>query len=185
MKRIAVLFVLLAAFLVPPVAAQAEPFTPELEADYAAALEWWGVTSPPQCSSVTEELLPTDPFGSQDGGPGAARATQPEAGWYGPCNIYAFEDRLAPGCQTKMIIRHEVGHLLGEPHSSDPESIMFPLLQEGFWCGTPPEYTSAELRREWRSWRRERSGCRGENGARRRRCFRQLQATAVFLRSTD
>src|ERR1044072_6377529 len=50
MKRMLALGGVLALLLCG--SAQAAPFPPELEADYAAALAWWGVSSPPQCASV-------------------------------------------------------------------------------------------------------------------------------------
>ena len=137
MKRhYAVVFIALVAIfgLLLAVRAEAAPLTPELETDYSSALAWWGVVSPPQCASVTAELLPTDPFSAQDGIDAAARATQPKPGETEvACHLYVFEP-VSSGCVEEMVIRHEVGHLLGYGHSKDPDSIMHEGINFEYWC---------------------------------------------------
>lgn len=124
--------------------AQAAPFTPELEADYEAALAWWGVSTPPQCASVTRELLSSeDPYGERV----AARATQPAPGATEvDCFVYVFASQLPESdCIREMIVRHEVGHLLGFGHSDNPRNIMSKDgIRASRWCPDPVE----ELR--WR-----------------------------------
>lgn len=104
--------------------AQAAPFTPELEADYQAALDWWGVPSPPQCASVTREVLTVDEPEGHSGG-----ANMPLPGETNlACFIRLYEPSLSlqypTACEREALMRHEVGHLLGYDDSEDPHSIM-------------------------------------------------------------
>jgi len=181
--------------------AQAAPFTPELEADYSAALAWWGVTSPPLCSSVTREVEPTDFQGEH----AVARSTQPDpAGWGGACSMTVFEDGLAnlraiygsgASCAIAITIRHEVGHLLGYGRSEDPTNIMhepspktecIPALPPAP-AATQPKGTVEEERERigqyWAEWRKDRFRCK----RRLRRhpksiCMRFVKAQAAQLR---
>jgi len=168
--------------------AQAAPFTPELEADYASALAWWGVASPPLCSSMTEELLPTDPLQTATD-KGGARATQPSQ--IQPCQIMVFEDSIQPGCWEEMEIRHEVGHLLGYSHNTDPLSIMNADWDYGYWC--PGDIEAAETqaaaeaqaarRKDWATWRAMRRACRVARGPYRARCWTELRELRRFIRA--
>jgi len=112
-----------------------EPFNPTLEAEYAAALAFWGVSSPPQCEEVRRVVLPTDP-GSTVGEGGAAAATQPAPGvTYAWCELHVFADKFPTGaCLQQEAMNHEVGHLLGYGHSEDTTNIMYPSLQPAVWC---------------------------------------------------
>lgn len=141
---------LIAAFVIAALCgatgAKAASPVQELEADYPAALAWWGVASPPLCASVTLGVEATDPYGE-----GAiARATQPESAGIA-CRLTILEDQWAtlPTCGRTDTIRHEVGHLLGYGHSSDPDNVMYPVedLSKGA-C-------AVELRREWRREQRQ------------------------------
>ena len=121
--------------------AMAAPPTPEMETDYAAALQWWVVSSPPQCATVTLEMQPTDPQGNGK----MASAWMPEPGQSElPCRIYAYEDQWSSesSCMREMVMRHEVGHTLGLDHSTEPASIMYPVISRAVWC--PGDYVQAE-----------------------------------------
>jgi hypothetical protein len=131
---IGVLAVSLIACLSLASRAQAEPFTPTLESEYAAALAFWGASSPPQCEEVRLDVLPTDP-GSTGA---AAAATQPAPGViYAWCELNVFADEFPTGhCLQQEAMDHEVGHLFGYGHSEDVDNIMYPSLQPQIWC--PP-----------------------------------------------
>lgn len=113
-----------------------EPSIPTLEAEYAAALAFWGVSAPPQCEEVLLSVLPTDPGSTVAGEGGAAAATQPAPGvTYRRCDLYVFADKFPTGaCLQQEALNHEVGHLLGYGHSEDTTNIMYPSLQPWFWC---------------------------------------------------
>jgi hypothetical protein len=113
-----------------------EPFTPTLEAEYTAALAFWGVSSPPQCEEVRRVVMPTDPGSTVAGEGGAAAATQPAPGvTYAWCELNVFADEFPTGaCLQQEALDHEVGHLLGYGHSEDTTNIMYPSLQPWVWC---------------------------------------------------
>jgi hypothetical protein len=130
------LVVALVAFFTLAGTAKAEPFTPTLEAEYGAALAFWGVSAPPQCKEVRLSILPTDPGSTVAGEGGAAAATQPAPGvTYTWCELNVFADKFPTGaCLQQEAMNHEVGHLLGYGHSEDPTNIMHPSLQPSVWC---------------------------------------------------
>jgi hypothetical protein len=152
--------VVLAGLLVLAGRAQAEPFTPTLEAEYGAALAFWGVSAPPQCEEVGLEVLPTDPWSTVSGEGGAAAATQPEPGvTYERCELDVFADKFPTGpCLQQEAMDHEVGHLLGYGHSEDLTNIMYPSLQPQVWCPAeiPPPVTQPTV--ECRQTRRHPNG---------------------------
>jgi hypothetical protein len=104
--------------LAVPSGSTAQPFDPPAQADFVAALGWWGVTSFPNCSSLTMEMVPPGSLGAA-----AGKATQP-AGTPVPCHLWIIEGM--PQCEEQGVLDHEVGHLLGYGHSPDPGSIMNP-----------------------------------------------------------
>jgi hypothetical protein len=128
--------VVLVAFPVLAGTAKAEPFNPMLEAEYGAALAFWGVSAPPQCEEVRMAILPTDPGATVAGDGGAAAATQPPPGiTYEWCELNVFADKFPTGaCLQQEAMDHEVGHLLGYGHSEDLTNIMYPSLQAWVWC---------------------------------------------------
>lgn len=128
--RWAVLLAVVGLAVSAPVATAA-PFTPQLDLDYAVAVEYWG-HAPEACATITAEVTPEEPNV-------AGRATEPEPGaaprsvscalWVG--RYYANPELAEEAC--KLMI-HEVGHLLGYSHSDDPASPMYPSLD----YATPP-----------------------------------------------
>jgi hypothetical protein len=100
--------------------AEAAPFTPELETDYAYAEQWWGAT-PAGCSSVQREVVSRAELGGN-----AGMATQPLPGAAPvPCTMRIAEGQPS-ACYARETVLHEYGHLLGYGHSEDPTSIMYP-----------------------------------------------------------
>lgn len=155
-----VLAVCLVAFLAFAGKARAEPFSPTLEAEYGAALAFWGVSAPPQCGEVGLVALPTDPWSTVAGEGGAASATQPAPGVTIPrCELQVYGDKFPTGsCLQQEAMDHEVGHLLGYGHSEDLTNIMYPSLQPWVWCPAeiPPPIT--EPTTECRQTKRHPSG---------------------------
>lgn len=125
--------------------ASASP-APEVEIDYTMALAYWAVPAPSQCSTVAfaTSATPADPAVYDDpvGTEVLATATLPTS-LHEACIVttYPAWEPLGP-CMRRMVMRHEVGHLLGHGHSADPGNIMYAQISEALWC--PEEY---ELRR--------------------------------------
>jgi hypothetical protein len=49
------------------------------------------------------------------------------------CSITVDPSRLTFAGAECMTVVHEFGHLLGQEHSLDPESVMYPVLQKPVW----------------------------------------------------
>ncbi len=47
--------------------------------------------------------------------------------------IYVVDEEL-PGRDLRLILVHEIGHVLGAAHSSDDDSVMWPYYPFGAWC---------------------------------------------------
>lgn len=151
--RVVAIALLLIVSLLCLIAAQAKgaPPTAEVQADYAAAVSWWGGASD-QCGVVILEMAPTDPKGEGK----TARATQPKAGEFlAACWVEVYEDKWASEstCMHEMVLRHEVGHTRGLGHDTDSPSIMAEAISPEVWCGEgsgvattpPPPPTRSEL----------------------------------------
>jgi hypothetical protein len=118
MKRLLLLGI--ALFFLGTASAQARPFGPVEEADYAYAQAFWDVQSPPLCGEVVKTVEPT-----ALGTPGDA--TMPTT-FTPTCVMQISEEPVesnGPGIVCIAII-HEYGHLLGLAHSPDPGSVMYP-----------------------------------------------------------
>lgn len=138
--------------------ASASIWTDEDEKVYQEALAYWGVTSPPLCSSVTRSIddLP-------DGI--AGQATQP--GWLQPCTLQI--DAAVEPCGKAVVMRHEVGHLLGYGHSE--YGVMAPVASiEGCW------FEVIDMRPYYAMIKRKKAKCRRLDGrAAKRTCWQEVK----------
>jgi len=157
MTKLIVVLAAMAAMV--PAAATAEPFTPELEAEYHAALVEWGAPDPPpQCSKVVLEVVPDEVLLETPNGRARAQATTPPPGvLLDACHLWLGESTAdLQSCELQETLEHEAGHLLGFGHNDNPDSIMAPahrtslcdsqeiddkradLQQEVKWCHRQP-----------------------------------------------
>lgn len=165
-KLIVGLMALAASSLMAPAAVAYPAAT--AEGDIPLAEAFWGRT-PTGCSSIT---FRTDPLPGRSG-----EATQPEPGAAPvPCNLVIHEvDADHPPESVCLVALHEYGHLLGEAHSDDPASVMYPGVSTQLVvpiCETARMLNApAELRRdELYEARKLRRWCKEARGPYRRRC---------------
>lgn len=166
--------------------AAAEPAA-TAEGDLAIARAFWG-REPTGCSSITFTTNVIRPEANGE-------ATQPTPGEPPiPCTIAVREVDAAAGLGAPLICLtalHEYGHLLGEGHSTDPLSVMYPEVGSVYAapiCGyreeTPEGQAEVARRQAWQEWRELRSLCEVSRGPFRPRCWRLLhqQSTRLHLR---
>jgi hypothetical protein len=103
---------------------------PALQAYYTEAVAYWGLPEPTTCrpSGGTGEQPATIEV--------ALVASLPGGEWGRVTGCWRIEvlEGLA-SCYTKAVMFHEVGHLVGLGHSTDPSSLMYPTVS-GIFC--PP-----------------------------------------------
>jgi hypothetical protein len=112
---------LIALFLLFPIHSNAAPFTPELNMAFGMAVRHWG-GPPTGCSSIDLQIVPDEQLA-----PGLdGEASEPKPGEVIPCFLYIRAELAEPQffIRTCALMRHEVGHLEGLGHSSNPRSIM-------------------------------------------------------------
>lgn len=121
MKKI-LLLIFLTALLAPP--AHAEYFPKDYQREYRWAESYWN-KQPELCGHVERNVVPREWIY-----PHLGQATQPWK-FLSLCR-YEIADGMGRGpiqrCRRRHVMIHEYGHLLGMPHSEDPESPMYPYL---------------------------------------------------------
>jgi len=118
-----------------PFEAPAAPFTPELEADYAYAEQWWGGAQPVGCTTRLTRELKTEEEIEARGRVLRTWSGQVEDGDYKEeCRVYIAEGLEA--CEQREVVVHEYGHLIGLHHNDDPASIMYSGGTHGILCAS-------------------------------------------------
>jgi matrixin len=118
MKRVLLLAVVLLALGAS--SAKAEPFGPEENQAYEIAIGYWG-REPTQCKTIEKTVEAVDGEG------GHATQPSPEVAPYSmPCVLVINPEATHPFGVLCDVMAHEVGHLLGYGHSTDPASVMYP-----------------------------------------------------------
>lgn len=155
------------AFAVPRAVAAA--LTPEQESAYQEAVAFWGVwpDGPPACATVIREAVSEAEIGGM-----AGNATQPHPGESGlVCHLRVAVELLP--CDMRAVMRHEVGHLLGYGHSTDPDNVMYAHYQDP--ACTPLDSEIAHLKNEIRFYRHEVREARGHVRRGIHRCHRFIR----------
>lgn len=110
-------------------AADAAPFTPQMDLAYRLAVEYWG-GPPAHCAEVNREIVSGFANPHELG-----RATIPGSVAI-RCHVYLVRGLDGAGHFGLMctIMVHEVGHLEGLHHSKDPSSPMYPVPRPQPFC---------------------------------------------------
>lgn len=139
------LLITLGALLLSAPLAQADLFTPEAEAYYANAIQFWG-KEPPLCVSISKEMqVALTVEGKTSPGKGLefiGEASQPNPE-YGPVNCFVLIKLGLESWELCRVIMHEVGHLEGLGHSADPTNIMYPQISKREYAPGCPDSPSS------------------------------------------
>lgn len=129
MKRLAVIAALLVLLAIVPATAEAAPFPPRLNFAYSLAIDYWGET-PEACASIDKEIVPPGSLGNPLSGfalSGVATQTAADAAPHSTdCIIWIDRAYAEPIIFDLLctVMLHDVGHLLGKGHSTDPHDVM-------------------------------------------------------------
>lgn len=121
------------------------------------ALEYWGertAVPPPRCTSITLVMAPS--IENPDGTSPSGKASQGSAVSQ-PCFVVVLS--TLDFYETCLIETHEIGHLLGLRHSSDPANVMYPTLSAATEEIAPCASEQNELDRYGEELRFERRRC--------------------------
>lgn len=101
--------------------ARAAPFTPAAERAYNVAVRYWR-GGPTDCLTLDREIVADGSLPEGDTG-WATVPTEPT-----DCVLYVARRLTTPGNFIALcgVLVHEVGHLRGLGHSTDPASVMYP-----------------------------------------------------------
>lgn len=140
----------------------------DLVASYGSAIEWWG-GAPADCATVELRRGAVSP--------GEMAFAEPPYKPESACGIEVKEGE--EGCWLAETMRHEVGHLRGLGHSTDPHSVMYPTGD------VDKPLCQAERLAEYEGWlTRARARCRRHARSECRATVRGIRAETVKRRRT-
>lgn len=110
----------IALMVAAPTSATAAPLTPALLHDYQLANRYWG-GPPVNCTSLDMGIVYNDEL------PKYVLAAATEATYPQPCELWIARELVKPvwALEACVVMLHEVGHLHGLGHSSNPEDVMY------------------------------------------------------------